>query len=465
MSSQPNVIVFFTDQQRHDSMGLHGNPLEITPNLDQFARENTHLRRYFTCQPVCGPARACFQTGTFASRNGSVRNGIQLDAQLPNLAGSFRDAGYDTAYIGKWHLAGKDNPRGPVPPEKRGNYDYWLASEVLEFTSNEYHTTLYDNDQQPVELPGYRVDAVTDAAIRYISRPHDKPFFLFTSYIEPHHQNDVDDYPPPRWYRQRYQGKWTPPDLAALPPFDETTWPTGGSTQQHLAGYWGMIKRLDEAFGRMLDTLESLGMLDNTIVLFTSDHACHFRTRNSEYKRSCHESSIRVPAAIGGPGFDGGGEVPQLTSLVDLAPTLLDAAGIEVPETMQGRSICPLVRRDPQAMADWPEDVLVQTSEATNGRAVRTRRWKYGVTCDEPSIDGEGRHFANYKETHLYDLKHDPYELRNLVGIDSFDHVVNRLRKRLVDRMVAAGEPEPNIEPAPVIAGGQYQVPAEAAAQ
>ena len=105
-------------------------------------------------------------------------------------------------------------------------------------------------------------------------------------------------------------GRWTPPDLAAL----------GGSTQQHLGGYYGMVKRLDEALGRLRDALRSLDMLDNTIILFTSDHGCHFKTRNNEYKRSCHESSIRVPTAISGPGFNNRGRVDRLVSLVDLPP-------------------------------------------------------------------------------------------------------------------------------------------------
>lgn len=125
-----------------------------------------------------------------------------------------------------------------------------------------------------------------------------------------------------------------PPDLVAL----------GGSTQQHIAGYYGMMKRLDEAFRRLLDALKSLGLEENTIMLVTSDHGCHFKTRNWEYKRSCHESSIRVPAAPIGPGFNGSGQLRELVNLVDLPPTPLDAAGIEVPAHFESHSILPLVR-------------------------------------------------------------------------------------------------------------------------
>ena len=332
--SRPNVIVFFTDQQRWDTTGLHGNPLDLTPNLDRVARVHTHVARSFTCQPVCGPARACLQTGLYATTTGCYRNAIPLPDDSRTLAHHFAEAGYDTAYIGKWHLHDRGTI-GPVPADKRFGYRYWLASNVLEFSSDAYDTVMYDGDCQEVKLPGYRVDAVTDAAIRYIDgrAARDEPFFLFISYIEPHHQNHLDDYPPPDGYRERYTGGWVPPDLAAL----------GGSAHRHLGGYYGMVKRLDEAYGRLQDALKSLDLAEETIVLFTSDHGNHFRTRNSEYKRSCHDSSIRVPTVLSGPGFRGGGEVQELVSLIDLPPTLLDAAGLEVPAAMQGRSIVPLL--------------------------------------------------------------------------------------------------------------------------
>lgn len=433
--NQPNILFFFTDQQRWDTSGLHGNPLELTPNFDRMAQMGTHLAYTFTPQPVCGPARACLQTGMYATQTGCYRNNIPLPEDAITMAHHFGRAGYDTAYIGKWHLADPDE-RGPVNVEQRGGYDYWLAANALEFTSDSYHTTLYNNDNRAVKLPGYRVDALTDAAIRYLDMPREKPFFLFLSFLEPHHQNHLDDYPPPDGYRERYTGRWVPPDLAAL----------GGSTHQHLGGYYGMVKRLDEALGRLLDVLKSLNLLDNTIVVFTSDHACHFKTRNDEYKRSCHDSSIRVPAAIQGPGFKGGGRMNNLVSLLDITATLLDAADIPIPPEMQGNSILPLLSRQ---KVDWPDEVFVQISEAEVGRAVRTHRWKYGVTAPHK----DGWHDAGsdqYVEACLYDLQADPYELSNLVGLDSHTEVAKKMQERLIRRMVAAGEEPPQIESLPL---------------
>jgi arylsulfatase A-like enzyme len=220
-----------------------------------------------------------------------------------------------------------------------------------------------------------------------------------------------------------------------------------------------MVKRLDEALGRLQDALASLGLEENTIVVFTSDHGCHFKTRNAEYKRSCHDSSIRIPTAIQGPGFGNGRHVRELTSLIDLPPTLLDAAGIAIPEHMQGRSILPLVR---DADPAWPEEVFIQISESEVGRAVRTQRWKYGVVAPDkhPWNDAGSDH---YVETYLYDLMADPYELTNLVGVDSHRETADVLRERLVRRMVEAGEPSPTIEPASSWHAGQRKVSPEEA--
>ncbi len=445
--ARPNVIVFFTDQQRWDTTGVHGNPLGLTPNFDRFAQSGTHLYNTFTCQPVCAPARASLQTGMYATNTGVFRNDAPLKPGLKTLANYFNAAGYHTGYIGKWHLANDE----PVPIEQQGGYQYWLAANIVEFESEPYRTVLYDNEGKAVKMPGYRVDAMTDATIRYIDEHQDNPFFLFLSFLEPHHQNHLDDFVPPDGYREAYQNKWVPPDLAAL----------GGSSQQHLAGYYGMVKRLDECFGRILDALKSLGLDENTIVLFTSDHGCHFKTRNGEYKRSCHESSIRIPTAINGPGFRGGGQIRELVSLVDLPPSILAGAGIEVPEIMEGRSVQPLTRGENDG---WPEEVFIQISESQVGRAVRTHRWKYSVFApdkhawDDPDSD-------HYAEEFLYDLEADPYELHNRLGYESHQKVAAVMRERLIRRLKEIGENEPTIEIAPVKPAFQFRVSDEEAQQ
>jgi arylsulfatase A-like enzyme len=430
MNPQPNVIVFFTDQQRWDTSSLFGNPHDLTPNFDRLAQRGTHLYHMLTPQPVCGPARAVMQTGQYASTNGCVTNGIPLRPDLKTLAHYFNEAGYQTGYIGKWHLS-KD--RHAVPEENRGGYQYWLGAGALEATSHPYDAIVYDNDNEKVLLPGYRVDALTDAAIRYIDENKENPFYLFLSFLEPHQQNDADDFPAPEGYREKYLNSWMPPDLQALT----------GNAPANIAGYYGMVKRLDEAFGRMMDCLTSLGLRENTIVLFTSDHGCHFRTRRGEYKRTCHESAVRVPGMLCGGPFEGGGQIRQQVSLVDVAPTLLDAAGIAVPDDMQGKSILPLLNN---RQSPWRDAVLIQISESGIGRAVRTQRWKYAVTAKNANAKNPPAS-PHYHEEFLYDLEHDHYELRNLIDDEKYAEVRAELRQKLTELMIEAGEASPVILP------------------
>jgi len=384
----PNVLVVFTDQQRWDTVGAYGSPMELTPNLDGMARRGVLFERAFTCQPVCGPARGSFQTGKYATAHRVWRNGLPLPTEEKTLAHHFKDYGYEVGYIGKWHLGGTREK--PVPEGLRGGYvDFWEAADVLEATSHPYDCVMFDADNEELKLPGYRVDALTDEAIRFLNMDRDGPFFLFLSYLEPHHQNDWGAFAAPNGYAERYANPYVPPDLSGKP----------GDWQQQLPGYYGMIARIDESLGRMLEELDRLGLRNDTIVVFASDHGCHFRTRNAEYKRSCHDSSIRIPMVMWGPGFDRSLVVPELVSLVDLPATLLDAAGIPVPDTMQGRSLRPLVERETEG---WSNEVFAQISESLVGRAIRTPRWKYCVYA--PDKDGGSEwHSDRYLERHLYD--------------------------------------------------------------
>ncbi|MEM6553446.1 MAG: sulfatase-like hydrolase/transferase [Planctomycetota bacterium] len=450
---RPNVVVFFTDQQRHDTTGTHGCPLNLTPNFDRLAAIGTDVHRFFTANPVCGPARACLQTGQFASNNGVFRNGIGIPRDSPALGQCFHDAGYATQYIGKWHL-GHGGEAGPVEEQDRGGWRGWLGANAIEMTSDAYQTRLWDEGDNPVDLPGYRVDALTDAGIRFMDQHRranpQQPFCLFTSYLEPHHQNHVDAYPGPLGTRLNQSGAWVPPDLAALPSYNEAepgVRHTGGTANQQLPGYYAMVQRLDQALGRVVDTLVSMGELENTIIVFLSDHACHFKTRNGEYKRSCHESSIRVPCFIHGSAFTGGGRLQQLVSLVDIPPTLLDACGIDVPDTMDGRSILPLVERDPDAIEAWPDDAYIQVSDGHFGRAIRTARWKYAVETLDPA-EKTASH-TDLREAYLYDLLHDPYELTNLLGLQSHAKVATVMRQRLARWQQAIGEPVATIHEHP----------------
>jgi arylsulfatase A-like enzyme len=434
-SKRPNLLVFLTDQQRWDTCGCYrDSPLNLTPNLDRMAATGTLLKYSFTVQPVCAPARACLQTGLYATQHGVWRNGIALDPERKTLAHHFNEAGYHTAYIGKWHLAAT---RGtPVPRERRGGYQEWLAADALELTSDPNDFRVFDTEDRPYQRKGYRVDAQTECVIEFLNeraRRSAQPFFVFASYVEPHQQNGMKRFVAPDGYAERYRhNMYVSPDLEAVP---EGDWP------RELPDYYGMCANLDENLGRVLDTLTRLGLEEDTVVFFGSDHGCHFRTRNREYKRSCHEASIRVPSVLHGPGFQGGHVVEELVGIPDWTATLLDAAGLPVPTDIAGRSVLPLVRRE---TAGWPQDLFVQISESQVGRALRTKRWKYGVTA--PGGDGQTEpQRSMYVEQYLYDLDEDPWELHNLAGHIDHSAIAEELAAALTRRMIAAGERKPDI--------------------
>jgi arylsulfatase A-like enzyme len=400
--------------------------MDLTPNLDRMAKSAVRFEHAFTSQPVCAPARSTIQTGKYPTTTGVIRNGLTLKDDEQTLGHYFKRAGYQTGYIGKWHLAATREK--PVPLERRGGYDeYWAAADALEFTSGAFSGRMFDAANRPIEFSKYRVDFLTDLVVDFIRQKRQNPFFLFVSYLEPHHQNDANRFIAPEGYADRYRNSFhIPPDLAPYP----------GDWKSQLPDYYGIIARIDECLGRVLKELSDQQLADNTILTFTSDHGCHFRTRNPEYKRSCHESSIHIPMVICGPGFEAGRVVPELVSLVDLPPTLLEAAGLQVSPAIQGRSLLGLARGQSQ---NWSNEIFVQMREEALQRAIRTERWKYCIfNPDSPSSEPSS---AQYTERYLYDLASDPHELVNLVGRATHRKTADELQGRLIKRMMAVGEP------------------------
>ncbi len=440
MTVAPNIIFFFTDQQRWDTAGCYGQRLDVTPHLDRMAAEGVRFEQAFTCQPVCGPARACLQTGQYATETGCFRNDIALPLETRTIAHALSDAGYEVGYLGKWHLASQGAEHNyqtrAVPPERRGGYrDYWLASDVLEFTSHGYDGHLFDAEMRRVDFTGYRVDCQTDFALDYLrTRDGRRPFFLFLSYIEPHHQNDHHRFEGPHGARERFADYDVPGDLQD----------TAGDWREQYPDYLGCCASLDANLGRLRAELGRLGLAENTLLLFTSDHGCHFRTRNNEYKRSCHEGSIRVPLVACGPGFSGGRVVEELVSLIDVPATILAAGGAQPLAGMRGRPLQPLVNG---TAVEWPEEVFLQISESHVGRAIRTRHWKYSVWApsDQPWSGCDVSGSAIYVEECLYDLRRDPHERDNLVADPACAAVRAELAEVLKRRMEEAGETVPEI--------------------
>ena len=439
MKGKPNILVFFTDQQRWDTCGCYNPNLNLTPNLDMLAADGMVFDKTYTCQPVCGPARVAIQTGMYPTAVNHFHNCCQIDPEkTTSLAEYLNRAGYKTGYIGKSHWALTND--GPVPEDLRLGYkDCWKAVDVLEFASLPYEGQLYDEKDERIGFENrYRADFVTDLLLDFLDKQNQKePFFIIMSLIEPHHQNCMHRYVAPDGYADRYKESWVPGDLRCRP--GEGDW------EENLPDYYGIIKRIDENLGRTVKKLKETGLYEDTVIIFTSDHGSHFRTRNGEYKRSCHEACTRIPFVIHGPGVKKGGRTGEyLFSLLDLPATILDLAGVGVPFHYHGKSVVPFLRGEPAG--EWRQEVFIQISEAQVGRAICDGRYKYSVS--DPNLDGvrDMKAFC-YKEEFLYDLQKDPDESHNLVLEPEYEAVRSVLRKRLIENIERYERYTPEIAP------------------
>ncbi|MCI9026439.1 MAG: sulfatase-like hydrolase/transferase [Lawsonibacter sp.] len=433
-----NIIFYFTDQQRWDTCGCFGQPLDITPNLDALAREGVKFDNAFSPQPVCGPCRALFQTGKWPTETGCFRNNIMLPAGVKTLGSYIEEAGYETAYIGKWHLASDGELEKPptidhtvtaIPRELRGGYTgFWRAADVLEFTSHGYDGFVFDENGQRVDFKGYRADCINDLALEFFDQyDGEKPFFMTISQIEPHHQNDRKHYEGPEGSRERFKDFVLPEDLKVL----------GGNAAEEYPDYLGQCASLDENLGRLVARLKEKGLYENTVIIFASDHGSHFLTRNrdshlngyDDYKRSCHDAALHVPLVIAGGPFKGGVAVEELVSTASLPKTILALAGVDVGDAMIGENLLDVVEKKDD---NRPNEIFAQISESRVGRCIRTARYTYSVYA--PGVNGgEAAAAGRYSDDFLYDMEKDPHQLNNVVADPAYLQVKAELRSRLLD--------------------------------
>jgi len=443
-SQRPNVLMICADQFRADFVCANGeNPSTKTPNIDALAARGVNFGKAVCNQPLCSPSRISFLTSMNATKTGVWKLNLEPNHSFPTIATSLKQADYSTNFIGKWHVsAGKDAAgkpqRGWIPPgpSRSGFDDRWEGANVLEIVSHPMEGDYWDNGGTNIGFKNqYRVDFITDRAVQFLEEKHDKPWLLFLSQLEPHQQNDVDAMVPPDRYAKNYDDPFIPQDLRDLP----------GNWRSRIGGYYGCVQAIDDCVGRVMSTLERTGQLENTIVVFFSDHGCHFRTRMGEYKRSPHEAALRVPLIFAGPGFDQGIKMDELVSLLDLTPTLLDGCGVQVPSNMQGKTVKPLMS-DSAARKAWDSTVYIQISESMVGRAIRTKDWMFSVH-DPEGKPNEDPYSKTYEDFAMYQLGSDPYQKLNLIGRSEYKEIANHLREELKRRIVLNGEPDPVIKP------------------
>ncbi len=433
-----NIIFYFSDQQRWDTCGCYGQPLNITPNLDKLASEGVKFENAFSPQPVCGPCRALFQTGRYPTETGCFRNNVMLPQGIKTLGNYIEEAGYETAYIGKWHLASDGELEKPpvidhtitaIPRELRGGYTgYWRAADVLEFTSHGYDGYVFDENNNRIDFKGYRADCINDMALEFLDVwDGKKPFFMTVSQIEPHHQNDRKHYEGPDGSKEKYKDFILPEDLKAL----------GGNAAEEYPDYLGQCASLDENLGRLVAKLKEKGVYEDTIIIYASDHGSHFLTRNrdshlngyDDYKRSGHDACLKVPLIICGGPFAGGKTVEELVSTESLPKTILALAGVDVGDKMIGENLLNVVEKKDE---DRPNQVFAQISESRVGRCIRTPEYLYGVYA--PGINGGAAADSDvYADDYLYDMTKDPYQLENIVEDPAYAEIKADLRVRLLN--------------------------------
>ncbi|MBQ8384646.1 MAG: sulfatase-like hydrolase/transferase [Spirochaetaceae bacterium] len=444
---RPNIIFYFTDQQRSDTCGCYGQPLPITPYLDQLASEGVCFENAFSPQPVCGPCRAIFQTGKYATDTGCFRNSIALPQQVKTVANWLEEAGYQTAYIGKWHLASEgelekkphqDYQIAPIPLHLRGGYKgFWRTADVLEFTSDGYGGYVFDEDMNRRDFTGYRADCITDFALEFFDSTvknswegtEGRPFFMTISHIEPHHQNGAHHYQGPEGSKADFADFVPPEDLKVL---------GGGDWQDEYPDYLGACASLDKNLGRLVARLKELGIYDNTVIIFAADHGSHFRTRNrdsklrgyDDYKRTGHDSALKVPLVISGGSFSGnkGYRESQLVSTESLPKTIMALAGVDVGDAMIGENLLDVVEKKDD---NRKNQVFAQISESKVGRCIRTAEYLYAVYA--PDKDGGlDMNSSVYADDYLYHLPTDPHQLVDVVADPAHSQAKAQLRQSLL---------------------------------
>lgn len=418
---RPNVVFLLADQWRAQDVGYAGNADVITPNIDRLACESVNMTTAVSTCPVCCPYRGCLMTGQYPLRHGVFMNDVPLGDKAVSIAQAFNAGGYDTGYIGKWHLDGRGRSSF-TPPERRQGFEFWRA---LECTHNYNNSVYYADDDVKRVWDGYDAIAQTREAEGYIRRHAEgKPFLLFLSWGPPH----APYHTAPSKYKAMYEGK----DIALrgnVP--DELS----EQAKKDIAGYYAHISALDDCVGWVRQTLAECGLTEDTIVVFTSDHGDMLYSQGATKKQQPWDESILVPFLIHWPAGLGrdGKRIDMPIGTPDIMPTLLGLCGLDVPSTVEGRDYSRVVSGG--AKVDNEGELIMcpqpfgQWSRRIGGReyrGVRTRRYTYARDLHGPWL--------------LYDNTEDPYQLRNLVNKPEYAKVQAEMEAMLGQKLAASGD-------------------------
>jgi N-acetylglucosamine-6-sulfatase len=438
---RPNVVVILVDDLRWDDIGVAGHPFADTPAIDQLGRDGTRFLNAFATTPLCSPSRAAILTGQYAHTNGIIDNTARDSAshRLATFAIPLERAGYATGFFGKWHM-GNDDSRRP-------GWTHWVAMKG----QGEAINPKLNVDGERVEASGYVTDVLTDYVVRFIERSRDRPFMVFLAHkaLHPNVQQRDDGsvarladqgagFIPAERHRGRYAQSPVPrrPNatapvrrkpalqraIAGLPPLGPAT----GTPDKDVRDRLEMLLGVDESLQRIRETLASVGELDNTVIVFTSDHGYFYGEHGlNEERRLAYEETARIPLIVRYPKVARAGATPaELAQIIDLAPTVLALAGVADSVPRQGLSLVPLLNGTatswrPSVLIEYWTDTVFPRTLRMGYQAARTARHKYIHYLELPGMD------------ELYDLETDPFELDNLIGTPKGDSLLPSLRHEL----------------------------------
>ncbi len=457
---QPNILFIFTDDHANAAISAYGSAVNKTPNIDRIANEGVRFDNCLVTNSICGPSRAVILTGKYSHINGFCTNSDTFDGSQPTFIKMLHDAGYSTAIVGKWHLVSE--PTG---------FDYW---NVLVGQGTYYNPRLIDNGKD-VQLTGYTTDLLTDISIDWLEHKRDKskPFVLMYQHKAPHrawepapkylHMYDDVTIPEPATLFDDYEGRGTPArtqemtiahhmnsnDLkltdsrAGLNEDQLATWKAAYDPkneafrnanlqgedlvhwkyQRYMKDYLRCVASVDENIGRMLDYLDEAGLADNTIVVYSSDQGWYLGEHGWFDKRWMYEQSLKTPFLVRWPGVTKPGTINKdIVSNLDFAETFLDAAGVPIPDDMQGRSLVPVLEGN--TPDDWRDSFYYHYYEYPGWHMVQRH---YGVRTERYKLI----HFYQIDEWEMYDLQKDPDEMHSVYDDPAYADVQAKLKKEL----------------------------------
>lgn len=438
-ASRPNIVFILIDDLRWDELGCAGHPYIQTPNIDRLAKEGAMFRNAFMTTPLCSPSRASFLTGKYAHTHGITDNVDRSEAshKLVTFPAMLHKSGYDSAFIGKWHMGNDETPRP--------GFDHWVSFKG----QGTYINPDINEDGKPVKRRGYVTDILGDYAVKFIRRSRQKPFLVYMAHKAIHPevtQNDdgsiniadAEKFLPAERHQHAYEGKTIPrrpnygraPDdkpallrqIEGLPPLGPAT----VTPDESILGRHRTLSAIDENVGEILRALKETGQLENTIIVFTSDNGYFYGEHGlSIERRLAYEESIRLPLLVRYPRVIKPGTVRNELALnIDLAPTLLSLARLPVPNDMEGRSLVPLLKGERtewrnKFLIEYYSDKVIPRIVRMGYRAVRTEKWKYIHYLELEGMD------------ELYELEADPYEMKNVIKEPRCANVLNEMKLEL----------------------------------